>query len=241
MAFNKAKALQEAEKSVAQGKTSQAIKQYLAIVERDPSDLTLLNTVGDLYERDKNLPEGLRHFHKLADSYVQEGFTVKAIAIYKKIAKLNPNTVDPLLKLGELYHLQGLGREARDQYLQAVEFYRKKNQDEQAVEVLQKVVQLDPENVTVRSRLAQLCEQLGKNDLAAQVHLQAAELALRRGEVEAAEPALKKAVELDPKNLQAQVLRARTALLCKHPEETERILTSTPELRADPTGKHLLL
>ncbi len=241
MAFNKAKALQEAEKSVAQGKTSQAIKQYLAIVEKDPADLTLLNTVGDLYVRDKNLTEGLKQFHKLADSYVQEGFTVKAIAIYKKIAKLDPNTADPLLKLGELYHLQGLGRDARDQYLQAVEFYRKKNQNEPAVEVLQKVVQLDPENVTVRSRLAQLCEQLGKNDVAAQVHLQAAELALRRGEVEAAEPALKKAVELDPKNLQAQVLRARTALLCKHPEETERILTSAPELQADPNGKHLLL
>ncbi len=241
MAFNKAKALQEAEKSVAQGKTSQAIKQYLAIVERDPADLTLLNTVGDLYVRDKNLPEGLKQFHKLADAYVQEGFTVKAIAIYKKIAKLNPGTVDPLLKLGELYHLQGLGREARDQYLQAVEFYRRKKQDEQAVDVLQKVVQLDPENVTVRSRLAQLCEDLGKNELAAQVHLQAAELALRRGEVEAADPALRKAVNLDPKNLQAQVLRARTALLRNHPEETERILTSAPELQADPTGKHLLL
>ncbi len=241
MAFNKAKALQEAEKSVAQGKTSQAIKQYLAIVEKDPADLTLLNTVGDLYVRDKNVPEGLKQFHKLADAYVQEGFTVKAIAIYKKISKLNPNTVDPLLKLGELYHLQGLGREARDQYLQAVEFYRKKNQNEQAVDVLQKVVQLDPENVTVRSRLAQLCEQVGKNDLAAQVHLQAAELALKRGEIEAAEPALKKAVELDPKNLQAQVLRARTALLRSHPEETEQILTSSPELQADPAAKHLLL
>ncbi len=241
MAFNKAKALQEAEKSVALGKTSQAIKQYQAIVEKDPADLTLLNTIGDLHVRDKNLSEGLKQFHKLADAYVQEGFTVKAIAIYKKIAKLNPGSVDPLLKLGELYHLQGLGREARDQYLQAVEFYRRKNQDEQAVDVLQKVVQLDPENVTVRSRLAQLCEGLGKNELAAQVHLQAAELALRRGEVEAAEPALRKAVELDPKNLQAQVLRAQTALLRNHPEETEKILTSAPELQADPTGKHLLL
>ncbi len=241
MAFNKAKALQEAERSVAQGKIPQAIKQYLAIVEKDPADLTLLNTVGDLYVRDKNLPEGLRHFHKLADSYVQEGFTVKAIAIYKKISKLAPNNVDPLLKLGELYHLQGLGREARDQYLQAVEFYRKKNQSEQAVNVLQKIVQLDPENVTVRSRLAQLCEQLGKNDIAAQVHLQAAELALRRGEVEAAEPALKKAVELDPKNLQARILLARTALLRNHAEEAEKILTSAPELQAHPTGKQLLL
>jgi tetratricopeptide (TPR) repeat protein len=241
MAFNKAKALQEADKSVAQGKIAQAVKLYLSIVDKDPSDLALLNTVGDLYVRDKNLPEGLKYFHKLAESYVREGFTVKAIAIYKKISKLDPNTAEPLLKLGELYHLQGLGREARDQYMQAVEFYRKKKQDDNAVEVLKKVIQLDPENVTIRSRLAQLCEQLGNKGEAAKVHLEAAELALRRGDIDAAEPALKKAVELDPQNSQAQLLRARTALVRNHPEEAEKILTSMPDVQALPAGKQLLL
>ena len=54
MAFNKAKALQEAEKLVIQGKISQAIKRYFDILDRDPSDLILLNTIGDLYIRDRN-------------------------------------------------------------------------------------------------------------------------------------------------------------------------------------------
>src|SRR5437763_1413309 len=38
MAFNKAKALQEAEKSLAHGKTSQAIRLYLDIYAKDPGD-----------------------------------------------------------------------------------------------------------------------------------------------------------------------------------------------------------
>ena len=84
MAFNKAKALQEAEKYVTHGKISQAIKQYQQILEKDPADLTLLNTVGDLCVRDKNVSEALKYFTKLAESFSQEGFTVKAIAIYKK-------------------------------------------------------------------------------------------------------------------------------------------------------------
>src|SRR5208283_2111533 len=118
MAFHRARALQEAEKSVAQGKIAQAIKLYQDILDNDPSDVSLLNTVGDLYIRDRNIPEGLKQFHKLAEAYVREGFNVKAIAIYRKISKVDPNSVDTLLKLAELYQLQGLSREARDQYLQ---------------------------------------------------------------------------------------------------------------------------
>src|SRR5713101_1830068 len=116
MAFNKAKALQEAEKLVSQGKIPLAIRQYLRILENEPSELIILNTVGDLYVRERNLPEALKYFNRLADSYVQEGFTVKAIAIHKKISKLDSGSVGPLLKLAELYTQQGLSREAREQY-----------------------------------------------------------------------------------------------------------------------------
>src|SRR2546428_1825867 len=85
MAFNKVKALQEAEKLVGEGNVTLAIRHYLQIIEREPTDYILLNTVGDLYLREKNVVEALRHFNKLADTYTREGFTVKAIAIYKKI------------------------------------------------------------------------------------------------------------------------------------------------------------
>lgn len=241
MAFNKAKALQEAEKFVSQGKVSQAIKQYQQIIEKDPSDLTLLNTIGDLYIRDKNIPEGLKQFHKLADSYTQEGFTVKAIAIFKKIAKLDTTTVDPLIKLAELYMLQGLGREAREQYAQAFDFYKKKNQNDKAAEVLKKVIQLDPENPVFRTRLAEFCEQTGRKADAAQAYVEAAEMALRRGDAAAAEPALKKASDLDPRNSQVQLYRARLALSKSQPEEVERIIGSAPELRSNPAAQQVLL
>jgi tetratricopeptide (TPR) repeat protein len=241
MAFNKARALQEADKSVIQGKIPQAIKQYLEIIERDPSDLTLLNTVGDLYVRQKNIPEALKHFRRLADGYVQEGFTVKAIAIFKKISKLDPNSVDWLLRLAELYRIQGLGREARENYAQAVEFFRKKKQNDQALEVLNKIIALDPENVANRLRLGEFCEQTGRRAEAARAYAEAAETALRRGDLAAAEPALKKASELDAKNLQVILLRARLALSQGQPAEAEKILTSVSGLAVQPAARQLLL
>ncbi|MGD0227542.1 MAG: tetratricopeptide repeat protein [Terriglobia bacterium] len=241
MAFHKARALQAAEKSVAQGKILQAIKQYQDILDNDPSDVSLLNTVGDLYIRERNVTEGLRLFHKLAEAYVREGFNVKAIAIYRKISKVDPSSVETLLKLAELYQLQGLSREAREQYLQAAEFFKKRNQTERALEVLHKLVQLDPENLNFRNRLAAECEQAGKREDAALSYLESAEILLRRGDQVATEVALKKAAELDPKNARIQILRARVAIARQEPEEAERIINSAPELQADPAVMRILL
>ena len=133
MAFNKARALQEAENLASQGKISHAIDRYFRILEKDPSELILLNAIGDLYVRDKNVEAGLKQFYRLAEAYVHSGYTLKAIAIYKKIVKLEPDSVGPLLKLGELYQAQSLGREMRELYYQVAEFYKKKNQNAIAI------------------------------------------------------------------------------------------------------------
>src|SRR5947209_7240514 len=241
MAFNKVKALQEAEKLVGEGNVAQAIRHYLQIIEREPTDYILLNTVGDLYLREKNVVEALRHFNKLADTYTREGFTVKAIAIYKKIQKLDPGRVEPLVKLAELYAMQGLSREAREQYAQAVAFYRKKNQTEKALEVYRKIIQLDPENTAQRARLAEFCEQLGRKADAAQVYLEAAEHALRGGNSKDAELALKKAASLDPKSSKVRLLKVRLTLAMQRPEEAEKIIHSDPTLKGQPGARELLL
>ena len=241
MAFQKARALQEAEKSVAQGKIAQAIRQYQLILDNDPSDVSLLNTVGDLYIRDRNITEGLRQFHRLAEAYVREGFNVKAIAIYRKISKVDPNSIETLLKLADLYQLQGLSREAREQYLQVAEFFKRRNQTDRVLEVLQKLVQLDPENLNFRNRLGAESEHAGKLAEAAIAYLETAEICLRRDDQAGAEPYLKKAAELDPKNSKIQILRARVAVARNQPEEAERIINSSPELHSDPAGKQILL
>ena len=239
MAFNKARALQEAENFASQGKISQAIDRYFRILEKDPSELILLNTIGDLYVRDKNVVEGLKQFNRLAEAYVHSGYALKAVAIYRKIVKLEPDSVGPLLKLGELYQSQRMVRETRDLYYQVAEFYKKRKQNDKALETLRKVVQLDPENAGARSRLAALCEELGLKADALQVNLECAELALSREDPAAAEVALKKAQDLSPDAPQIQLLRARLAFALKHPEDTEAILNSTPGLKDDPAARTL--
>jgi tetratricopeptide (TPR) repeat protein len=241
MAFNKAKALQEAHKYVAQGKTAKAIKQYEWIIEKDPGDLILLNAIGDLHAQENNVSQALKYFYKLADAYTREGYKVKAIAIYKKISKLDRDKVEPLLRLAELNSSQGLAREAREQYKNAFEFFERKGQKENALDILRKLCQLDPRSHGLRLKFAQFAESTGNTRQAADAYYDAAVLADESGDPDACGDALHKAAELAPENPDVHLYRARRALADQKPEEVKNILDSFPELLKTPLAKRLLL
>lgn len=77
MALNKAKVLKSAEKYVIQGKISHAIAEYQKLIKEDPTDLPLVNTLGDLYVRIGNVSEAVKCFTRLAESYDNGGFVVR--------------------------------------------------------------------------------------------------------------------------------------------------------------------
>jgi len=153
--FNKQKVLGAAEKYVQQGKLQNAIAEYEKILKNDPKDLTVLNTVGDLYARIGENDKATHCFKSVGDAYAAQGFTVKGIAMYKKISKLKPS-LESVLKLAELYTQQGLFNDARAQYLQVAEEFLRAGELEQSVRIFQKILEMDPENVAMRVRLAEV-------------------------------------------------------------------------------------
>src|SRR5690349_2459838 len=110
--FNKAKVLASAEKNVKAGKLQHAIADYEKILKEDPKDLTVLNTIGDLYAHLGKTDQASSYYKRVADAFASSGFTVKAIAVYKKITKLD-GAVENLNRLAELYAQQGLHTDAR--------------------------------------------------------------------------------------------------------------------------------
>ncbi|MFN0120373.1 MAG: tetratricopeptide repeat protein [Blastocatellia bacterium] len=154
MSFNKAKALKSASKYIQQGRLQGAIEEYQKITQADPADITTLNTLGDLYVRVGDTNEALRTFLRIAEHYRAGGFNLKAIAMLKKVTKLDPNNVDVLLKLAGLYAQQKLIVDARQQYLAVAEHFLRLGQQKQALDIYQQVANLDPENTAIQLKLA---------------------------------------------------------------------------------------
>ncbi|MFQ5724083.1 MAG: tetratricopeptide repeat protein [Terriglobia bacterium] len=241
MAFNKAKAIEAAQKLVAQGKMKDAANAYLKIHQQEPKDQNVLNTLGDLYVRLNNLAEGLTYYTKLADMYVSDGFLVRGIAMYKKISKLEPGNSMAMERLADLYTMQGLMKEARSQYLQLAEAHVKANQPQKAMEVMQKVLDLDPDNLKIQQRLADLYQGHGQGAEAAQIYRRVAEHELEADRIEEALKWLQKATALAPENTDGLLLQAQLQQRQGKAAEALATLEKIPNVEQRPEALSLLI
>ncbi len=237
--FNKQKVLSTAEKFVQQGKLPNAISEYEKILKADPKDLTVMNTVGDLYSRSGEIDKAAECFKNVGDAYASQGFTVKAIAMYKKLSKLK-SSMECVLRLAELYTQQGLFNDARAQYLQVAEDFLKNGQLDQAVRIFEKTLEMDPDNVAMRTKLAEVYVRLDKKPEAWQILTSAAESLRAKGQLAAADEILQRMLKLEPGNSYALVLRGWASLEAGDAKAAIESLTKVADLDSNPEGLRIL-
>ncbi|MBN2359958.1 MAG: tetratricopeptide repeat protein [Deltaproteobacteria bacterium] len=161
MSVNKNKAIAAAQKFVQKGQLDKAIKELQRLVDEDPKDVRTLLKIGDLYTKKGDRREAAQSYMKVAQFYSDQGFYLKAVAVYKQILRVDQNILEVHVKLAELYHQLGLISEAMTQFQQVVAFHESKGQIQESLAVLQKMVDLDPDNVASRIKLAELCSSQG--------------------------------------------------------------------------------
>src|SRR5438445_10850103 len=142
MAFDKSKNLQAAEKHLEMGRIPAAITEYCTIVEHDPDDFTTLNMLGDLHVRVGNRSAAISCFRRIAEHYREEDFALKAIAMYKKIDRLQPCDTEISTHLADLYAQQDLVVQARAHYLAVASAHNKAGATQAALDVLRKIADL---------------------------------------------------------------------------------------------------
>ncbi|HEX8130646.1 MAG TPA: tetratricopeptide repeat protein [Pyrinomonadaceae bacterium] len=198
MGFDKAKAISAAEKYLAQGKIPSAITEYCRIVERDPNDQSALNTLGDLYVRVNKRQDAIECFQRVADHYREQGFTLKAIAVYKKISRLDPSLLVVAQRLAVLYEQQGHFVEAREQYLAIADTFARAGKMRESLDALRRSADLEPNNVEIRLRLGEGYIGEGLSEEAADAFTEAGERLLAREDAERALKAYTRAHDIRP-------------------------------------------
>jgi len=241
MAFNKIKAQENALKYLNQGKVAQAIAEYQQILRNDPKDQATLMTVGDLFARQSDMTQAIEYFERLAQVYLNDGFNSKAIAIYKKIAKLAPNELAPLERLADLYVQQGVLSEARPLFLQIAEAHLKANHAQKAVEVLHRLLEVEPENLRVQMRLAELYNVMGQKKESAQTYLAYAQRLFDRNELDESQKLIERSLEVDSANAAALLLKVKVLSASGKGAQAVKILESHPEADAGGEVTNLLL
>lgn len=232
MSFDKAKAMRNAERFVAQGKIRAAIAEYRSVVDNDPRDIATLNMLGDLYAKNSEKREAVNCYYQVADHYNTQGFAQKAIAVYNKISRIQPDSIEVSTKLAELHKGKGSLSEARSHYTTLAEHYQKHGRRLEALAMYKQIALLDPNNTEVCMNLADSYLREGQRDDAVEAFAEAGARFSRQNKHEEAIRALMKGFEIKGTDLRILngLVKAQTALgrATKAAHLLEEIIESDP-------------
>jgi tetratricopeptide (TPR) repeat protein len=199
---DKAAIIKEAQKYLSKGQIDKAIAEWEKL-GNEASDATTYNTIGDLYFRKGDKRSAVESFHKAATYLREGGFSLKALALYRKIINVDPLDADSYTALGELSEEKGLITDAIKYYLAASDILSKDAQKERFLAVYEKILSLAPLNIPLRDKVAGLFLKEGLIAEAVREYLITAKLCRDREDSEQAKDYFMKALDAHPDNTEA--------------------------------------
>ncbi len=181
---NKTKILNQAQKHIGKGQWDKAIRELQKLIAEEPNDVRTLLKLGDVYSKQGDRESATRVYRQVAESYSEQGFFLKAVAVFKQILKHDPKNIEVLLRLAELYEHLNLTGEALSQYHAAAALYEEQGNAPKSLEVLRRVVGMEPQNVASRIKLAERFSKENMVEDAAQEFSQAAELLKQQNRID---------------------------------------------------------
>ena len=204
MATDRSKVLQQAQLLASRGQYDGAISVWKKLAEETPNDGSIHNSIGDLHLKRNASSEAASAFLQAGAAFRTEGATLKAIAAYKKVLKIDPTRYEVYRHLGDLNSERGLLSSAVQDYLTLGKHYLKAQKTKEALEVYRKIVSQDPSNLSAQQRVAELCVQENLQDEAAKSYLQLGRERSAQGRYEEAKDAYLAVLKIDPKNSEAE-------------------------------------
>ncbi len=191
--IDKARIIELAERQVKAGRIEDAIAEYKKLLAGESPDLSINNIIGDLYVQLGRNEQAVKSFQAAAGHYETKGFHSQALALYKKITKIDPENVIIIVRMGDLFISQGFIAEAKREFLRAEQKFRREKRTKELMYLYDKLVKLEKDNVSFKLTLADLYRQEGFIEDAVILFNEAAELHLSRNESAEAEKIIQQA------------------------------------------------
>lgn len=151
------------------------IQDLIKLSKSRPNDMRVLIKLAETYFRARNIPEAIKSYEKVADTYLNNNFILKAASIYKNILKLDPSRIEYNKKLASLYQKLNMKHDAITQYRIVMQYYSSHKKDEKLMETAQELLDFDP-SPNNRRKLAEIYQSFGKTKEASeQYHILAKE------------------------------------------------------------------
>ena len=203
MAIDRSSVLQSAQLFASRGQFDAAINEWKKLSSESPGDGSIFNSIGELHLKRHATNDAVAAFVQAANAFRAEGATLKAIATFKKVLKLDPSRYDVFRHLGDLNAERGLLSSAVQDYLTAGKHYLKNGKSKDALDIYKKIVSQDPSNLDAQQRVAELCLQENMQDEATKVYLQLGRERSAQQRYDEAKHSYQAVLRIDPANSEA--------------------------------------
>jgi len=197
----KEKYLVAAQKFIERGQLDKALAEFSRVVEEDPKDTRTWLKMAELHAKRGANPEATEIYLRTGDLYAEQGFAQKAVAVYKNVLKLSPGTVSAHLKLGALFKQLGLLQDAVQQFELGSGALQRGQKLVDAVAALREAMEIQPDNVVLRVKLAEAASQAGLTDEAVREFGRAADQLKAQGRVDESLRVVERLLFHQPDNL----------------------------------------
>jgi diguanylate cyclase (GGDEF)-like protein len=230
------KQLERAKKFLEKNRIEDAIDAYLAVLEEAPAHPEATQALGDLYARQEQPERAAVYYGMFFDLLIDPKDESKALAIYNRFLKnLSANQPpERIARYAFLQQKQNRPEEASEQYGKAAELFTLAGREEDALFCLERMAQLEPENLARQVNLAEAAEHSNRNTLAARALLRAGQLATASGATEESLRYLARAHALAPHERSVALLYGAAKLRKGDAAEAAKLLEPFAATEADP-------
>ena len=117
-------------------------RDYLRLIEKNPKDTRSRLKLGDLYAKQGRVPEAVEQYTASAEIFSEAGFHLKAIALYKQILKVQPQSVSALRRAAQISYQYGLYADSYPYYESLAKILRSQEGQESLWDIFQEILQL---------------------------------------------------------------------------------------------------
>jgi diguanylate cyclase (GGDEF)-like protein len=173
------KRLEKAEKYLQKGRQQDALEEYLEALEEDPNNDNVQQAAADLSLALGKNSDAAGLLTKLFEHQAGINDTGKAVANYKKLARIGTPSVDHTFRYGQLVEKTSR-RDAMEAYTTSVQGFTATGRKADALAVLRRLVALDPTESNYK-KVAEAAELLGDGKTAAAGFLKVGEFQAQGG------------------------------------------------------------
>jgi tetratricopeptide (TPR) repeat protein len=160
----------------------------------------------------EGLGDEARTWVELSGKYLDQGLIEAALDACHEAIRVDMSYLPIHLRMGEIYERQGRNEDALTKYQLLIDTFRVRGEPEQAIDVYFRFIELSPDTINARTRLADLLRNAGRVDEAVDQLVQVAATYTRLGQTNKALEEYRRLLQWAPRNREVHAQYGLTLL-----------------------------